>query len=475
MTERSRCRRGPFLVSLLAAVLVAASAGCGARWSEEQATSVRDRYVSGGVGTVGSPSGAAGPSTTLAAGSSGQGGGGASGGGAAAGGVASGGPAAAGGGIAGPAAATALPCAAPSDAPGVTDSQIVVGSLSSLSGPVPGLGESAAAAVRAYVAFRNSTGGVCGREIVLREADDGTDISRYRSALAQMAPNVLAITGGFAIGDVGGQVDELAIPIVNTPTGDTGLSPWVIDMNPDPADLHAAVGKYRYLYEQGARQVAMVYLGIDQSRREANIQRSLMEAAGLQVVDVNELPISTLSYDAAARRAAQSGANYLWATLDTNGQASLARAVVDSGYDWLIRELGYTTYGTQFLDLAGSAAEGVTAWLRSLPTEEAGANATMGAYVEWMGQVAPGTPQDLFSIDSWAGTQAFFEALEAMPGPITRDGVLAQLTATETFDAGGMYAPIALGREISQACFMGVVARSGRWERLAPPSGYLCA
>ena len=99
----------------------------------------------------------------------------------------------------------------------------------------------------------------------------------------------------------------------------------------------------------------------------------------------------------------------------------------------------------------------------------------MATYVEWMGRVAPDSPQDLFSIDSWAGTQAFFEALEALPGPISRESVRDQLIATPTYDAGGMYGPIALGREVSLACFLGVVVRNGRWERLAPASGFLCA
>ena len=309
---------------------------------------------------------------------------------------------------------------------------------------------------------------------MLREADDGTDISRYRSTLNDMAPGVLAITGGFAIGDVGGDVDTLAIPIINTPTGDTGTSPWVFDMNPDPPSLDLVVGKYKYLYEQGARKVALAYLAIDQSRREANIQRSLMEAVGLQVVDVNELPISTLSYDPAARRAAQSGADFVWSTLDTNGQASFSRAIADSGHEFPFREQSYTTYGTTFLEMAGQTADGVQSWLRSLPTEEAGSNEAMATYVQWMDRVAPGVPQDMFSIDSWVSTKAFFEALEQLPGPITRDAVRAQLASIETFDAGGMFAPISLAREVSQGCFMGLVARGGRWERLAPASGYFC-
>jgi hypothetical protein len=235
------------------------------------------------------------------------------------------------------------------------------------------------------------------------------------------------------------------------------------------------VGKYRYLYDQGARTVSMTYIAVEQSRREANIQRGLMEAAGLQVVHVNELPLSTLSYDAAARAAANSGADYLWSTADTNGQAAFARSVADTHYPWLFEEFSYTTYGNNYLQLAGAAAEGTTSWLRSLPTEEAAANPAMATFVQWMTSTDPSQYQDLFAIDSWASSVAFFEALEALPGPISRDALVQQLSSTLTFDAGGMFAPINLGQDLSQGCFMGMIVRNGAWQRLAPDGGgYLC-
>ena len=462
---------------LLAGLVLASTAGCGARWSDEQRASVLATDGAGASSSTrssaaGPASGSSGAVATSAGSSSAS-----TPGGQTPTGPAGGSDPAAAQGAQGGGGGGALPCAAPSDENGVSDTQIVVGELSSLSGPVPGLGASAAAAVRAYVAYRNATGGVCGRELVLREVDDGTDTARYRGALADLDPGVLAITGGFAVGDIGSEdlISRLGIPIINSPTGRTGELPTVFDINPDFPRPDMLVGKYRYLYEQGARTVSMSYIAVDQSRIEANIQRGLMEAAGLQIVHVNELPLSTLSYDAAARAAANSGANYLWFTSDTNGAAAMARAVRDTGHNWLFKEFSYTTYGTNFIELAGDAAEGATSWLRSLPTEEAASNPAMGTYVEWMNTVDSGMPQDLFSIDSWVATQAFFEALEAMPGPISREAVVQQLASIQTYDAGGMYAPITLGQDLSQGCFMAMIVRNGAWQRLAPEGGgYLC-
>lgn len=484
--ERQRGARSPRTAALVLLALL--TAACGARWDDEQQAQVlRSRggrtvdASTQGVGAAGPRSGPSGRAPVSAGAGAGadpsavDGAAPTDGGAGSAADPAAGGQGAAGGGA--PAAAGAKPCAQPSDEKGVSEDKITIGAISSMSGPVPGLGASAAAAVRAYVAHRNATGGVCGRELALREADDGTDSARYRASLEELDPNVVGIAGGFSVGDIGAEdiITRFGIPIVNTPTGRTGELPTVFDTNPNFPQPDMLIGKYRYLYEQGARKVSQTYIAVEQSRIEARIQRGLMEAAGLQVVHTNELPLSTLSYDAAARASANSGANYLWFIADTNGQASMARAVHDAGYDWLFKEFSYTTYGTTFIEQAGAAAEGATSWLRSLPTEEAGSNPEMATYVEWMNRVAPGTPQDLFGIDSYVSAMAFVEALEALPGPISREALIQQLSSVETFDAGGMFAPIALGQDLSKGCFMGMIVRNGKWERLAPAGGgYLC-
>ena len=476
MRTRSAHRRRPATTSrglsgvrmLALAGLLGLTSGCGARWTDEQAAEVRaqGQQAEADATGLGAPTGEEtatatdGPMQGPKEGSTQPE-------------DASSGPAAPGSAGAG----GSLPCAAPSREIGVTDDQIVLGEISSLSGPVPGLGASSAAAVRAYVASRNAAGGVCGRQLVLREADDGTDTARYRAALRDLGPKVLGISGGFAVGDIGSEelIEQLKIPIVNSPTGRTGELRWVFDINPDFPRPDMVIGKYKYLYERGARKVSMTYIAVDQSRIEANIQRNLMEAAGLQIVHVNELPLSTLSYDAPARAAANSGANYLWFIADTNGASSMARAVHKSGHKWLFKEFSYTTYGTDFIELSGAAAEGATSWLRSLPTEEASSNKAMATYVEWMERAAPGLPMDLFSIDSYVSAKAFVEAIESLPGPITREGIVQELAALTSYDADGMYAPITLGQDLSKGCFMAMIVRDGKWRRLAPANkGYLC-
>lgn len=471
-----RCTAAALLVALLAT-----SAACGARWTDEQHAQVGSggrpvleaSTVAGGVGTAGRATAPAGGPTGPS--------------------VRSGGaavvvpddevappaevPGAGGASAGGEQGAAALPCAAPSDAPGVAASEITVLAVSAMSGPVPGLGATAAAATRSHVAYRNATGGVCGRQIVLREADDGTDTARYRSIVQEEAPKVFGIAGGFTVGDAGAAdvLSDTGIPVLNTLSSDDLLRLLtVFDINPPYDDPAAVNAKYRFLHAQGAREVAFVYIAVDQSRQLVARERAQLEAAGLEVVLVHELPLSTLSYDSAARRVADSGADYMIFISSVDGNAAMARSM--SGIDHGVTYPEYYSFAyPDLVENAGAeAAEGAVTWLRTRPNFDADINPETAAFVEWMERIAPGIVPDQYAADSWTATKAFFDALERVPGPLSREAFVAALRATERFDAGGMMGGIRLGRNLTNGCLVGLQVVSGTWRRVTPGTDFLC-
>lgn len=464
----------------LAALVALLAAGCGARWSEAQKRAVLARYApqagpTGPDGAVAAPASAggsaAGPGTTVA-------------GGDAPGATPVGGSVSPRAGArqqaAGPGDTGSRgqrPCAAPTDAPGVSDGEIVIGSIASLSGPVPGLGASALAATRAYVAYRNASGGVCGRRLVLRTADDGTDNGRYRSIVGQMADQVLGIAGGFAAGDAGGAdvVEARKLPVVTVAVSAAfERASTVFDINPPFEDVNKPVAKYNFLFSQGVRTAALVYIAADQVRSEVQgKQKPQMIASGIRVVHENEVPLSTLSFDSAARGAANSGADYMLFVGDPGQSASMAKSMRDARYRPKFEEY-LTAYASKYTDVAGTAAEGTTSWTRTEPVEDQEPSAELAAFLRWMRQVAPGEPTDTLAADAWVGIKAFVDALEALPGPIGRDALLAQLRATHDYDAGGMLGPIDLGAKRNRGCSVAMKVVSGRWARLTPPKGFLC-
>ena len=472
MRRRLTAQRG---VVVLAVALALTSAACGARWDEDQKAAVLARTQGGGASAAGDAALAdeAGAGTSDAVGQAA--GGTASGG--AAGGTGSGGGGGGGTGRAATSASGPRPCDAKSDAPGVTDKQITLGTISTESGPIPGLGSSALAAAQAYIGYRNSTGGVCGRQLVLRTADDGADNGRHRAAVNDMATKTLGLVGGVGGGDAGSgeAVVSLGMPVVTVAISDPYQdAATVFDINPPLANPKGVIGKYRYLLDAGAKTVALVYPATDQTRAEMqNKHKPLMEAAGIKIVLEHEFPLSTLSFDSSARAVANSKADYMFFLSEVGQSAGMAKSMHGSGYKLKFQE--YITYDEKFIDLAGeAAAEGVTAWIRNLPNQEPDSNPEQKAFLQWMDRTAPGVPADTFAAESWAGAKAFLDALVALPGPITRPALLAQLRATETFDAGGFLGAIQLGKKKSNGCQVAMIVQGGKWKRLTPAKGFLC-
>jgi ABC-type branched-subunit amino acid transport system substrate-binding protein len=147
--------------------------------------------------------------------------------------------------------------------------------------------------------------------------------------------------------------------------------------------------------------------------------------------------------------------------------------MADTGYQLKSAEY-VTAYGPSFLELAGAAAEGAVSWIRSLPNEEAGSNAEQDAFLQWMAQIAPDAQPDTFAADAWAGAKALVDAMEALPGPITRDALIAQLRSMNQYDAGGFIGQIQLGSKLNNGCFVAMKVVNGAWTRMAPASGFLC-
>jgi ABC-type branched-subunit amino acid transport system substrate-binding protein len=359
----------------------------------------------------------------------------------------------------------------------VTNSSITVGSISTNSGPVPGLGETQMAAVRSYVAYRNATGGVCGRQIVLKMGDDGDSNGTFRSLITDMAPKILGIAGGLGAGDGGGVdiVSQQKIPVVSTPVTDQFQDlPTVFDVNPPFQNPRAVIGKYRWLVSQGVHTAALVTIAVAQSLIQMNLQKSLMEAAGIKIVTYQQLPLSTLSYDAPARAVANSKADYLFFLGAGNLNSSMAKSMYDTGYKPKFSEY-LTAYGSNFIDLAGDqAAENAISSIRGLPNEEAGPVAEQNAFIQWMGRVAPGIPADTFAVDGWAAAKGFFDALTALPGPISREALIAQLHTMNDYTAGGLIGPIQLGKKFTNGCVIEMKVTAGKWKRLYPGQGFLC-
>ena len=461
-----------FVAIMAALAILVGVAGCGARWSGDQKAQLAAiERGSGGLGTGGgSTADGQDPATVGAIGTAsdtGNGAGPGGGSGPATGAVSTPGQQ--------PTATGSKPCAAPSNAPGMTDEQITLATINSISGPSPGLGASSLAAARAYVAYRNSIGGVCGRQVVLKDGDDGVDNARYRALLTDLETKTLALVSGNACGSDGGAdiVEAKKYPVVGLACG-TKLPSVSTFYSMSPRDIeNQPIPYYRHLAAQGVKKAAVVYVSAAPAVVEGRQKIGLLRASGIPVVLDLPIPLTTLSYDSTARAVANSGADYLVFVHASAPSAAMAKAMADTGHELKFSEY-LIAYGSNFIELAGNAADGALTWITWLPREDGGSLPEQKLFLQWMQRTSPNAFQDTFANNMWAAAKLLLDSLESLPGPISRGALLASLSANHRYDAAGLIAHIDVGAHHDSGCKIGMVAREGKWQRLTPSQGFLC-
>jgi ABC-type branched-subunit amino acid transport system substrate-binding protein len=183
--------------------------------------------------------------------------------------------------------------------------------------------------------------------------------------------------------------------------------------------------------------------------------------------------VTTISFDSTARAVANSGADYVFGLLEEGTSASLARSLAQINYELKAEEYP-VAYGSNFVKLAGPAGNGASSWIDVLPVEDGGQNPEQAQFIKWMKATAPNSRTDVFAELAWAASKAFLDSLEALPGPITREAVLAQMRNNHDYNAGGLLGSIDLGRQANRGCLVAVQLDGGTWKRLLPEAGFQC-
>lgn len=460
------------------------AAGCGTRLTDDERAfyagtgqlSGSTETANGGSGTAGAASG---PSVNgtgpTQAGASGNGATGANG-------AATGPAVVEGGGPTPDAASTSEACAGPSTEVGVTADTITLGGVFQLSGLLPRFAQTGAYGAQAYAEYLNASGGLCGRQVEYIVADDGFDASRNADETSRLVARALSLVGGFSAAD-GGASDVLAatnvldLGIATTPDRQRvpGHFPGLSPERPDAVD--AGIGtpapEYRYAVQNGATRAAIVYVSAAAGRYAATFVGNDMRSAGMDVVLELEVSPTQFSYASTARAIADSGAQFVICLLEINGSVQLAEELsrIDSDVVFPYYRLAYDQ---RFLDQAGAAAEGAVNFVEFVPFEEQGTNEALDRFLTYFDQVAPGASPTFQAIQGWVAMELYAQVIRSLPGPITRDGLLAAAASLGQVQSGGLYEPFNFGSRERPSCKVVVRVVNGRYQRESPATGFIC-
>jgi branched-chain amino acid transport system substrate-binding protein len=335
-------------------------------------------------------------------------------------------------------------------APGVTSTQINVGSIANVTGPLSSDFAPIVNGVEAYFSMINAEGGVAGRKLKLayQQDDQGSptiDLSVAQKLVQQ--DNVFAVVG------VGTPFFGGAAFLAHqgTPTfgyavsTDWAESPTLFAWNGPILCFTCGAPGDAYIAQQlGAKSIAVVSYGVPQSAAACKAAVTGMKEMGLNVSfsDLNLVFGADPTPDVLQMKNAN--ADMWFSCLDVNGNVGFARAIIQNGLS--IKQVWFNGYDRATVQQYGSIMNGVYFGLQHVPFEAAlaypGVYPGLDTYIREMQKYQPSFTYDEVALDGWIAADQFVTGLKAVGRNLTQAKVVAALNKETAYNGAGLSTPV---------------------------------
>jgi branched-chain amino acid transport system substrate-binding protein len=335
-----------------------------------------------------------------------------------------------------------------SDVPGVSDTEIKVGTLLPTSGPSAQSFAAGLDGINARIDMANADGELGKRKIVLDNADDGSDAARNLTAAQDLVEQqgVFGIIENSPFGFTSAKyLNSEDVPVVGWHLGlkEFGQYPnmfgWRNSATPDPSSVYVT-RTADVMKELGAKKIALVSTNVANSATFIDqIDDAIKKSKnGLKVVyKTTDVPQTQRDFTAEAQKIKDSGADGLYTGMDTLQNTGLSEALNQAGVKMkaIIFPGGYDT---RVLGLPG--IEGAYFGIEFKPFELASPSyTTYKAEMDKAGKFADGQ----IPYVGWLAADAFIEGLKAAGVKCpTREAFINNLRLEEDYDANGAFIPV---------------------------------
>jgi ABC-type branched-subunit amino acid transport system substrate-binding protein len=367
---------------------------------------------------------------------------------------------------------------------GVTPTEIRLGTVSDVSGVVPGLATSTFQAMQAVAAYINSQGGICGRTVAPDLFDDQTNGAGNKSATQDACGRDFALVGSFSAFDDAGApvVDQMRCPDMSafTTTAARGESnPYTFAIYPNRPDYFviASANHLKHARPDVVRNAAILYLNVGVAAANARARIKAYTDAGFQFVYQQAVAIVEPNYTpyVIAMRDHNPPVKFFTMVADTQSIVRVLQAMDQQ--DWYpdVMQFDLQVYSPTFLQLAQGTAEGVQFWINHVIFEEASANPELQLYEEWLQRVTPGAVPDTFGLFAWSAGR-LFQRLATSIGPnLTRAKLVSALKGVSAWDGHGLHPAENVAARLPSPCELFGVVKNGAFVRQYPSGGFDCS
>jgi ABC-type branched-subunit amino acid transport system substrate-binding protein len=363
---------------------------------------------------------------------------------------------------------------------GVTANKIKVANVSDVSGPVQGLFQSAQQATKAYVAYVNSTGGICGRTLDLLALDSRTDSRGDQEGTAQACSQAFAMIGSVSAYDQGGAATASGCGIPDLRAVTTTIQRQHVavtyGVNSNKANYQpTVVADYlKAKYPDAVGKAAFLYLNSEVTKQNESSFVKAFTSRGFSFVYEQAIDIADFNYAPYVVQMKDRGVRYVQWLGSSQHAARLLQAMKQQGYKPDAFVMDPVAYDVNFVSQAGSAADGLTVFTNTALLEEGANNKELQLYRTWLGRVAPGAVPDYFGFYAWGAAKLFVE-LAARIGPnLTRKALLEAVAGVHDYTGNGLFSPQNVGGRQTGKCWAFIRLQGGKWSRESPGSGFSC-
>jgi ABC-type branched-subunit amino acid transport system substrate-binding protein len=335
-------------------------------------------------------------------------------------------------------------------APGISASEIDVGALATLSGPVAADFAPIVPGVQAYFDMINARGGVDGRKLVLSATlDDGGNPSQ-NAALARtlvQQDHVFAVVGVATAFFQG----STFLAQSGTPTfGYATQNNWTPAPNMFAAygsvlSYSSSLGQFAYLATQlHATSAAVLAYGVPQSAQECQTALDAFHGHGVHV-GFSDLSVpygASLSSDVVHMK--QAGVDFVVSCMDVSGNVSLSMAMQQNAMS--ARQLWLDGYDRNVLQQYSSLMQGTYFLVQHVPFEAPVQFPTafpgMEGYVATMEQYEPQYTYNEVAMEGWLSADLFVRGLQAAGRHLTQQRLVNVINHFTAYTGGGLTTPV---------------------------------
>ena len=367
--------------------------------------------------------------------------------------------------------------------PGVSATEIDVGSIANVTGPLSADFAPVVNGVEAYFSMVNAAGGVDGRRLKLAfQTDDqgspATDLADAQKLVEQ--DHVFALVGvGTPFFGGSAYLAQQGVPTFGYAVSTEWQNHPTLFADYGSALCFQCGGTDDAFFaqQQGAKSIGIVSLSLPVGAAGCHAAEDGLKRFGLNVsfTDFNFAFGADPTADVLKMK--QDNVDMLFMCLDVTGDVAFARAIDQNGLN--LKQLWFNGYDRGTLQQFGSLMQGVYFGLQHVPFEAAlaylGVYPGLDTYIEEMNKYQKAYTYDEVALDGWIAADQFVTGLRAAGRNLTQAKLVAAINAETGFTADGLTPPVSWKTAHATAdppyCQAMVAVQNGAFVPLAAPEG----